>query len=124
MKNSMKSAAIVAAFGLAAACTSDPPPAPNIVEVLGGQSPVQRLEIGASVLKSLAKDGLPDLSCTGDAAKSRRCEDAVTPCELLVRVVHNEDMSRVYIECKVSDSGDHPDLMNSCLTRVRTELNE
>ena len=124
MNGKLSCVAILVFLGLAAACTSDTSPTPDMVEVLGGQSPVQRLEIGARVLKSLADAGFPDLSCTGDAASTPRCADAVTPYEFLVRVVHNEDMSKVYVQCQVTDASDHPGLVDTCMSRVRAELEQ
>lgn len=95
-----------------------------MVEVLGGSSAFQRMEAGATVLKTLADEGLPDMSCTGAAELTPGCEDAVTPYELLVQVVHTEDMSHVYVQCRVSDNSKHPDLISICLRRVREELSK
>ncbi len=107
---------------VAAACSPEPTTTPDLIEVTVGDSPAERMQIAATVLVTLSNEGLPDMSCTGAAEQSPRCKDAVTPYELLVNVVHNEGLSRVYIRCRVRDDGDHPGLLGMCLRRVRDEL--
>ena len=118
----MRSACFLVAAAVAVGCTSEPLPTPDMIEVRPTASVPERMEIGATALKNLADDGMPDLSCAFDAATEERCSSAISPHELLVRVVYNESMTRVFVQCDVSDDSEHPGLLEICLNRVREEL--
>lgn len=121
-RETMQRLALLWVSSIAAACIPEPTTTPDMIEVTVGSSPGERMHIAATVMRTLSNEGLPDMSCTGAAEHSPRCEDAVTPYELTVDVMHTEDMSRVYLQCHVRDDSDHPGLLGTCLRRVRQEL--
>ena len=118
----MKLLALLIASILVLGCGPSPPVTPDMIEVYDGATQLDRIRVAAGVLKTLADEGLPDMSCTGDAEHSPRCQSAITPYELLVVVMHSDDGRSVFLQCRVSDDSDHPNLMDRCLQRIREEL--